>query len=354
MSVSDYKKELAKLVGDNDGDTPVKHWISTGYEPLNLALSGQLDGGFGCGRLYEMYGESSSGKTLMATMAMINAQKAGGVAMFIDYERSFDHGMAAKVGLDLTAGTKWIYKKPETWEEGNSMAVKAAILIRQHKIIPADAPIIIVQDSIASAVPQSVFAKGEDFGELNMNDTSALARVTSTTLKSMSSYAEKYDFCALYLNQVREKIGVVYGDSTATPGGKSMEFFASGRIQLSRKKVLVDDGAGGKRMDHQVITAKVVKTKHTRPFQQSTYRIGFDEQNLPYLDEVNSYIELGKAKKMFTSPRIEWEGKKYTQAQMADRIIKNNEVDALKAFVLGDKKPDEPKPEDALRAIENL
>jgi len=222
MSVAeDLAKALTKGIGENDEKSEVTDWLNTGFPNLNMALSGRHNGGLGFGRLYEMYGPSSSGKTAIATYLMIEAQRRGGVAVFIDYERSFDLGMAVNMGLK-DEFPFFIYKQPETWEEGNTQATRAAQIIRESKAIPENAPIFIVQDSIASATPKSMLydskGKKKEMDELTMNDTTALSRVTSTTLKVVAQLANELNATVLYLNQIRTKIGVLHGDPTCLRG----------------------------------------------------------------------------------------------------------------------------------------
>lgn len=208
---------LDKSIGENEVVQGVKLWIDTGDAQLNYCVSGRYDGGIPVGRIVEMYGPPSAGKTAEATDLLIRVQKMGGVAIFIDWERSFDVGLAVNLGLS-TQRPYWIYKTPETWEDGNSMAIRAVELIRASGVIEPDAPILVVLDSIASAVPQSMLYdnKGNkrEMTSLNMNDTSALSRVTSTTLKLVAQAAEQNNTTFLYLNQQRTKIGVMFGDPT--------------------------------------------------------------------------------------------------------------------------------------------
>lgn len=204
-SVTDLADALLKGIGANNDAQAVEKFIDTGFPPLNKILSGRYDGGLPFGRMVEMFGESSTGKTALATEWMVRAQGMGGVAGFIDWERSFDVHLAEGFGLK-TDRPYWIYAKPKTWEEGNMVAAKACQLIRASKAIPDDAPILFVFDSIAAALPKSVSEKALD--ELTMNDTTALARVTSTTLKSMAHFCEEFNATFLYLNQMRLKPGV--------------------------------------------------------------------------------------------------------------------------------------------------
>lgn len=206
-----FLKALDDAIGDNDEAQAVTSFIDTGYEPLNMAMSGRPDGGIPQGRLTEVFGESSTGKTAMATKWMVTAQEMGGVAIFQDWERSFDVGLAQGFGLNIER-PYWIYKRPKTWEEGNVFTGRAVKAIRDAGIIAPDAPIIAVHDSIAAAIPASMLydSKGNvrEMDTYNMNDTTALARVTSTTLKTMAQIAGEYNATFVYLNQMRLKPGV--------------------------------------------------------------------------------------------------------------------------------------------------
>ena len=319
MSMADLAGALEKAIGSNSDKQQVKYFLDTGYPPLNKIISGRYDGGVPCGRITEMFGPSSSGKTAIAMKLMIEAQKAGGVAMFMDHERSFDVSMAKRNGLDETF-PKWIYKQPRTWEESNTLAAKAGKTIRESKAIPAEAPILVVFDSIAAMIPRSVLEKELD--EYNMNDTTALARVTSSTLKVMAQLAEDYNITLLYLNQIRTKPGVVYGDPTTTPGGTSMEFFATSRIQLARKRIIEDKGEG-KELTGQVITCKVVKSKLTRPFQETEMRFMFKEDGSGYFDNTGSLLDYLVDKKIIVSggSRVTWiDGKSYYRKALIEKI----------------------------------
>lgn len=219
--------ELMKSVGDNAENQAVTNWIDTGNPELNRIISGSYSGGIPFGRLLETFGESSTGKTAIATQCMVNAQKMGGVAIFIDWERSFDVRLAEGFGLN-TQRPYWIYIKPKTWEQGNAAALRAIQLIRASKAIPEDAPILVVGDSIAAAVPESMLydAKGKEreMDTYTMNDTTALARITSTTLKVVAAKAEEHNATFWYLNQLRLKPGVMFGDPRCLRGDVQIPF----------------------------------------------------------------------------------------------------------------------------------
>jgi RecA/RadA recombinase len=256
-------------------------------------------------------------------MMMIQAQQADGIAGFMDHERSFDVGMAKNMGLK-DEFPYWIYKRPATWEESNTAMAKAARAIRESNVIAKDAPILFVFDSVASAIPKSTVEK--EFDEYSMNDTTALARVTSTTLKSMAAFAEQYNFTVLYLNQVRTAPGVVYGPNTVTPGGKALEFYATVRIELSRKKIMEQREGGEKVFVAQEITMETVKNKLTRPFQKVVWRMGFNEDGSGYFDVTTSMIDylVAKGKLSASGPRVTWiDGKSYFRKVLAKHIDDN-------------------------------
>ena len=212
---------LLKAIGANDVNQGVSNWLDTGYEPLNEIISGDSKGGVPYGRIVEIYGPPSSGKTALATKLMCEAQKAGGVAIFLDHERTFEVELAKSMGLNGDF-PYFIYKRPKTWEESNNIAMKTAEVIREKRLIAPEAPIIAVFDSVAAMIPQSVFEKGID--QYTMNDTTALARVASTTLKAINAFTADLNVCTVYLNQVRMKPGVVYGDPTCLRGDVMIPF----------------------------------------------------------------------------------------------------------------------------------
>lgn len=313
---------LDKGIGANADDASVTKFIDTGYGPLNFIMSGKYDGGLPFGRLVEVFGESSTGKTALSTKWMIEAQKMGGVAIFIDWERSFDVEMAANMGLN-TASPFWIYKKPKTWEEGNVIASKAAKIIREAKVIPEDAPILVIFDSIASALPKSQAEKEID--EYTMNDTTALARVTSTTLKAQAQHAEEFNATFVYLNQVRLKPGVVYGDPRTTPGGKAMEFYATARLALGRNKIM-EQRDGEKEFVGQMINIQCVKSKMTAPFKDCSLRLSFGDDGMAHFDTAASLIDhlVDSGRIVSSGARVTWtDGKSYYKKALAEKI--NNE-----------------------------
>lgn len=315
---------LLGAVGENDTETEPSLWLDTGYPPLNKIISGHYDRGFPGGRMIEIAGPSASGKTLLATLAMVAAQRAGGIAIFIDWERAFNASFAQILGLDTTF-PKFVYKRAETWEEGNTIAMRVAQQLRDKKLIADDAPIVVVFDSIAAAMPKSMLydkdGKRREIDEFTMNDTTALARVTSTTLKAVNQLVGEYNVTAIYLNQIRTKIGVVYGDPTTTPGGGAMEFYATTRIFAGRK--LQKDKATGD-LKASLIGLTTKKNKLCMPFQEVELRLAYDDNGLASFDFATGMIDTlvaeGKLPKS-KDGRVTWtDGKTHFVSVLAKKV----------------------------------
>lgn len=293
--------------------------------------------------MIEVYGDASTGKTAMATDWMVRAQQMGGVAVFIDWERSFNVRLGEGFGLDTSPG-RWVFSQPETWEQGNIIADEACAAIRGSGEIAEAAPIIVVFDSIASAVPRSVLEKKLD--ELSMNDTTALARVISQTLKIMANRCEKYDATFVYLNQTREKPGVIYGSNVVTPGGKAMEFYASGRLMLTRQNVKEDRG-GEREFSAQIVNVQCTKSKFTKPFQRCALRMAFDESGAARFDKTYSLLEYLANKKIVESAksRVVWtDGKQYFIKALAAKLTEEDAYGQLVELLLPSLPPSLPPP----------
>lgn len=335
-SAAAFAKELEAVIGGNDPAQEVKTWLDTGYQPLNKIISGDWDKGVPGGRIIEIYGPPSSGKTLISTMLMKAAQDAGGIAGFSDHEYTFQMPFAERLGLRNQA-PYWLYKRPKTWEESNTLAMQAARLIREKKMIPEDAPIVWTFDSVAAMIPKSQIcdSKGKERGidEMTMNDTTALSRVSSTTLKVINQMSAEYNVTVIYLNQVRTKVGVVYGDPQTTPGGAAFEFYASVRLALG-KKFLKDKASG--EMVGQVTSITTKKNKITRPFQEVDLNLSFGDDGMTSLDITGGLVDVLIAnKKLETSGAwVVWiDGKKYYKSQLVQKINAENLIEEVKALV---------------------
>lgn len=300
-----------------DRATP-KLWLSTGNPVLNHRISGKYrSGGFPMGRVVEIFGGASSGKTLIATSAMIAAQKAGGVAIFMDHERSFDERLAERLGLS-TDPNVWVYDKPDTFEQSFDKAITIMELIRSGEFgIEADAPICLVFDSLASMVPQSKWDKS--LAEYNMHDNTALARATSAAFPAFTQHVEQDNCLAIFLNQTREDIKVTQGDKTKTPGGNSPEFYASIRLKLTGGKIYDE---AKKVYTGKHINAETVKNKTHRPFQKAEWDAKFEEDGFLKLDVIGAVLEELKELGILTmsGAYIEWEGKKLYKSVLTKQI----------------------------------
>lgn len=311
----DILKLLDDELGTNAENQGVNNYLDTKYPPLNAIIGGKGDRGLPYGRLIEVVGESSSGKTLLATQWLIEAQVNKGVAVFVDWERSFSVELAKSMGL-ITDRPYWFFSRPKTWEDGNIYGIKVCRVIRENNVIPPEAPIVVVFDSVASAIPQSMIEKNMD--AYTMNDTTALARVSSTTLKVMAQQAEEYNATFVYLNQVRTKPGA-YIPTETTPGGKAMEFYSTVRLFLSKKKIFDKD----KKFIGQRITIEARKNKLTKPFGMCAIDMYYDDDNVPHFDLITPLVDALIDKKIIptSGSYIEWKDKKMFKSAFIKKVI---------------------------------
>jgi protein RecA len=326
-SAAEIAKSLAGAIGANDEESTVTQFLDTGYAPFNYALSSKWDGGFAVGRIAELAGPSSSGKTAISTRCMAAAQKMGGIAAFMDHERSFDSNLAKNIGLDL-APHKFIFKKPRTFEESLTMTIAAAGHIRDKKLIGKDAPLCFVYDSLASMVPMSALidkktGKDKAMDDRSMHDNTALARATSASFPAFNQMCEELNICAIFLNQIRMKLNVKYGDPRTTPGGEAPKFYASQRVMLGgAKKIAKGEGADAEVLGME-ISAGVNKNKVSRPFLKASWRFMFQADGSGKFDVERSLVEFLVAEKVLTSPAngyVTWDGKRFHKEALARQL----------------------------------
>ena len=325
MSYDAIAAALAGVIGGNDNEATVTQWLDTGFPPLNSASGARWDTGFPVGRMIEIAGPPSAGKTAIATCAMAAAQQAGGVSGFNDHERSFSFKLGEKIGLDTSPG-RFIYKKPRTFEESISIFELACKTIRGQKLIPPTAPICWVFDSLAAMVPQSILtdSKGKERSaeDRNMNDNTALARATSAHFPAMAMLTEEFNVCTIFLNQLRTKIGVMYGDPRKTTGGESAAYYFSQRLWLSSSKISKKINGKDTTIGTKV-KGNFVKNKVSRPFAEAEWNFMFEDDGSGRFDREGSLIDFllrEGAMEAGTQGRVMWDGKQYPKDQLAKAL----------------------------------
>jgi recombination protein RecA len=336
-SVEDIAASIASLIGENDEPSTVTVFLSTGYPELDYALSNLWEGGIAGGRMVEIAGPPSAGKTAIATAIMAHAQRMGGIAGFMDHERSFSMKLAPQLGLDIRPG-KFIYRKPRTFEESITIAVEVARHIRKNKLIDAKAPIVWVFDSLAAMVPQSALidaktGKDKEAGDRNMNDNTALARATSAHFPALAQSADDLGICMIFLNQIRIDLKVLYGDNRKTAGGDNSKFYFSQRIMLSASKIT--KSSTDKEVVGMQISAVINKNKVARPFRTASWRFEFLPDGTGKFNVFRSTIDFLVKEKVLESSAgyVKWEGGKSYPGPLADRLEKAGEWSKLLALL---------------------
>lgn len=290
------KGSIMKLGRDIKMDIPA---ISTGALTLDLALG---IGGVPRGRVVEIFGPEASGKTTLTLSIIAQAQKAGGTAAFIDAEHAFDSAYAKKIGVNLD---ELLISQPDTGEQALEIT---------ETLIRSNAVDVIVIDSVAALTPRA-----EIEGEMGASHMGLQARLMSQALRKLTGAISKSNTCTIFINQIRMKIGIVFGNPETTPGGRALKFYASVRLDLRKSEQIKDgDNVIGNR-----VRVKVVKNKVAAPFKKAEFDIMYDEG----ISEVGSLLDAAQDLEIIqrTGAWFSYAGEKIAQGkENAKQFLKSN------------------------------
>ena len=297
LAIKNLEKQLKKegvcqVMGDKDNEAIER------FPSGSIALDVSLGGGIPLGRVIEFFGYESSGKSLIATKAMAEVQKLGGTAALIDFEMSFEPNFARKLGLNPD---ELIISQPETMEDGFTVI---------EALAESNAVDLIVLDSIASMVPKAEFD-----AEIGKQNIALQARGLSQFLRKLIGICAKTGCTVICINQMRDNVGVMYGDPTTTPGGRALKFYSSIRVKVSKMsggKIEKKLSGGKTEVIGQWIKCTVQKNKTATPFRTCEFPVYFDGRRPNIADELAEIaIENGLIPKFDAAGNLSPTGRTY-------------------------------------------